>query len=144
MSKYSELLKDPRWQKKRLEILNRDNFTCQFCHDTENTLHVHHLVYNKLNNPWETPTEDLITLCEECHANEHACRFEALKEITTEFNKFPVSHDQLSIFAFALKHSKIKDKRWLLQVMEYIINDQKLFDFISNHINDCENGEPST
>jgi len=26
---YSEKLKDPRWQKKRLEILSRDNFTCE-------------------------------------------------------------------------------------------------------------------
>ena len=30
---YSEKLKDPRWQKKRLEILERDNFRCQYCGD---------------------------------------------------------------------------------------------------------------
>ena len=28
-SDYSKLLQDPRWQKKRLEIMQRDNFTCQ-------------------------------------------------------------------------------------------------------------------
>lgn len=30
---YSQKLRDPRWQKKRLEILERDSFTCQHCHD---------------------------------------------------------------------------------------------------------------
>jgi 5-methylcytosine-specific restriction endonuclease McrA len=30
-SKYSEKLRDPRWQKKRLEIFQRDNFICQNC-----------------------------------------------------------------------------------------------------------------
>jgi hypothetical protein len=62
---YSDKLKDPRWQKKRLEILQRDDFTCQFCHDKETPLHVHHLKYT--NEPWEAPNEDIITLCEHCH-----------------------------------------------------------------------------
>ncbi len=41
--KYSEKLKDPRWQKKRLEIFQRDEFHCQQCGDGENTLCVHYL-----------------------------------------------------------------------------------------------------
>lgn len=66
MANYSELLKDPRWQKKRLEIMQRDNFTCQLCFSTTKTLHVHHLAYVG-SYPWETPDSDLITLCEDCH-----------------------------------------------------------------------------
>jgi 5-methylcytosine-specific restriction endonuclease McrA len=31
---YSELLKSPKWQKKRLEIMSRDKFTCKKCGDT--------------------------------------------------------------------------------------------------------------
>lgn len=42
---YSEKLKDPRWQKKRLEILNRDEFACRFCGDNKSTLNVHHISY---------------------------------------------------------------------------------------------------
>lgn len=42
---YSDKLKDPRWQKKRLEILTRDEWTCQICFDTESTLVVHHQKY---------------------------------------------------------------------------------------------------
>ena len=63
---YFQKLKDPRWQKLRLEIFNRDEFSCQYCGDTENTLNVHHLSYN--GNPWETDESLLITLCEDCHS----------------------------------------------------------------------------
>lgn len=68
MISYSEKLKDPRWQKVRLQVLNRDEFTCQHCGDTEATLHVHHLSYN--GEPWEAENHLLITLCEVCHTDE--------------------------------------------------------------------------
>ena len=64
---YSELLKDPRWQKKRLEIMMRDKFTCKLCGDTETTLHIHHKEYINGNNPWEYDDLTLITVCENCH-----------------------------------------------------------------------------
>lgn len=63
---YFAKLKDPRWQKKRLEILERDEFSCRGCGDKDSTLHVHHLWYEG-NNPWDAPTESLLTLCETCH-----------------------------------------------------------------------------
>ena len=63
---YSEKLKDPRWQKKRLEILNRDEFTCRTCKDKETQLQVHHLKYK--GEPWEVSSEHLITLCKHCHS----------------------------------------------------------------------------
>jgi hypothetical protein len=72
MSAYSEKFKDPRWQKKRLEILERDEFTCQLCGDKESTLHVHHWYYEKGKDPWEYPDMALITLCEDCHKERHA------------------------------------------------------------------------
>ena len=71
---YSELLKDPRWQKRRLEILNRDNWTCQICGAKDKMLHVHHTCYEKGKKPWEYPDKILITLCEECHKNEDRCK----------------------------------------------------------------------
>ncbi len=68
---YSEKLKDPRWQKLRLEVMQRDEFTCCHCGDRTTTLNVHHLRYHK--NPWDTPLEELITLCNFCHLSaEHA------------------------------------------------------------------------
>ncbi len=62
---YSDLLKDPRWQKKRLIILDRDNFQCQWCGDTESTLHIHHSHYK--GNPWEVEDYELSVICEKCH-----------------------------------------------------------------------------
>lgn len=64
---YSELLKDPRWQKKRLEILSRDYFMCQECGDDESSLHVHHKSYIYGNAIWDYPDYNFITLCESCH-----------------------------------------------------------------------------
>lgn len=69
--RYSEKLKNPKWQKKRLEILDRDGFTCRLCSNTKKTLHVHHLLYDG-KDPWETPPGHLITLCEDCHADIHS------------------------------------------------------------------------
>lgn len=68
---YSEQLKDPRWQKKRLEIMERDKFTCQRCYDDESTLHVHHKHYHKGRMPWDYEPHELVTLCESCHEGVH-------------------------------------------------------------------------
>lgn len=62
---YSEKLRSPKWQKKRLEILKRDKWACKKCKDEETELHVHHLEYHK--NPWDTPNKLLVTLCKDCH-----------------------------------------------------------------------------
>jgi hypothetical protein len=67
---YSEKLRDPRWQKLRLEILQRDQWTCQICFDTESTLNVHHRWYVKGQEPWEATPNALVTLCEGCHKSE--------------------------------------------------------------------------
>lgn len=67
---YAEMLKDPRWQKKRLEIMQRDGFRCQHCLSEDKELQVHHLVYDKDKKPWEYENCELVTLCNECHENE--------------------------------------------------------------------------
>jgi len=64
---YAEKLKDPRWQKRRLEILKRDDFACQICLDASTELHVHHVIYRAGRDPWEYPDEDLKTVCAPCH-----------------------------------------------------------------------------
>lgn len=62
---YAEKLKHPNWQKKRLDVLNRDEFTCKLCGDKETTLHVHHKEYD--GDPWNVSLDRLITLCQDCH-----------------------------------------------------------------------------
>lgn len=69
--RYSEKLKNPLWQKKRLLIFERDGFRCTKCGSDKKTLHVHHKRYLEGHNPWEYEDRDLITLCEDCHTREH-------------------------------------------------------------------------
>ena len=64
---YLEKLKDPRWQKKRLEILERDGWQCKLCHSKDKSLHVHHIHYIKGIEPWEMNSGFMITFCKDCH-----------------------------------------------------------------------------
>ena len=66
MSSYGNKLRDPRWQKKRLEVLERDGWRCVMCHRNDLNLQVHHVVYRRLD-PWEYPLFCYQTLCEKCH-----------------------------------------------------------------------------
>ncbi len=70
MPTYSDKLKDPRWQKKRLEVLERDGWACRYCGDTKNTLHVHHVLYLSGREPWEYELGVLLTSCKSCHPSE--------------------------------------------------------------------------
>lgn len=67
--KYTEKLQDPRWQKKRLKVFERDGWKCTQCGNEKLTLHVNHLKYN--NNPWKTRMKYLKTLCKNCHQLEY-------------------------------------------------------------------------
>jgi hypothetical protein len=64
---WSDQYKDPRWQKMRLKILDRDNYTCIRCGDKENQLHVHHTYYQKGAMIFDASPWHLVTLCSDCH-----------------------------------------------------------------------------
>jgi hypothetical protein len=68
---YKEKLLDPRWQKRRLQLMEKDNFTCQWCGEKEKTLHIHHYCYRQSRNPWESEDHEMTTLCCDCHSFEH-------------------------------------------------------------------------
>lgn len=78
---HSDYYQDVRWQRKRLEILERDQFTCQKCQASGNDmLHVHHRHYLTTRMPWDYPSELLISLCSKCHKQEEDTR-EILREL---------------------------------------------------------------
>lgn len=83
--------------------MNRDDFTCRDCLSKENTLHVHHCFYEK-GNPWDTGSEFLITLCEDCHKDRHEAEDLAKREIALLFTRLDAS----SI------HSLACDAHWML------------------------------
>jgi hypothetical protein len=67
---YRDKLKDPRWQKKRLEVFSKANWRCEKCKRADSTLHVHHLIYRRVE-PWEYQSDELEALCERCHLKAH-------------------------------------------------------------------------
>ena len=71
MSTYYEKLRSPQWQRKRLEIMERDDFTCRSCGSTDNPLNVHHKTYRKNTDPWDYDDKNFITYCEDCHGKWH-------------------------------------------------------------------------
>jgi hypothetical protein len=68
---YYQKLKDPRWQKLRLEAMQKADFCCEMCYDKESPLNVHHKEYFKGHEPWEYHVNQLAVLCESCHEYTH-------------------------------------------------------------------------
>lgn len=68
---YADDLRHPKWQRKRLEVMQAADWRCSSCSSEDRTLHVHHRRYVKGRKPWEYDNTDLISLCEECHTLFH-------------------------------------------------------------------------
>ena len=114
MKAYAEKLKDPRWQKKRLEVLSRDDWACVHCGETRLTLHVHHLKYTK-GEPWDISSEYLETLCKDCHNLTH----QKLPEIQTPAAKKNDQHKrQHKGGLLVVKHNLLIEGRYRLSLDE--------------------------
>lgn len=142
---YAEMLKDPRWQKKRLEVMQRDGFRCQHCLSEDKELQVHHLTYHRGTKPWEYKDEELITLCERCHKNESEEKknsYELFKELKDAFEKSGYSYELLNSLLTSLCYvvkygntdpdfvdgnaiSFFKDKIYGIQFFSDILNASK-------------------
>ena len=96
--------KHPNWQKKRLEVLEAAEFTCERCSDSESQLHVHHKRYVKGRKIWDYDRTELAVLCDSCHSEVHAekeviqsliCAIpvEAIPEITALITHYCASVD---------------------------------------------------
>lgn len=96
-NEYSDKLKDPRWQKRRLDILNRDEWVCQRCYSENKTLTVHHLCYMPHLEPWEYPNKLLITLCVDCNKYERDNIDDALALLCGHFRNTFLSDEIITI-----------------------------------------------
>jgi hypothetical protein len=93
---YGEKLRDPRWQKKRLEILQRDNWQCVECGETNKTLHVDHKFYEKGEDPWDCPDDLLQSLCVDCHESVGWLRQEIARLLAVfNYEELTTLHDLL-------------------------------------------------
>lgn len=125
-SNYSEKLRDPRWQKKRLEILQRDEFTCQRCGDTTTMLAIHHKYYLPRTEPWEYSDDALLTLCEFCHSHETEDRPGTEADLILIFKRLPFLvedlHDIGQGFLNLSGHNPIKDRITLAQAFKWFLS----------------------
>lgn len=112
---YAEKLKDPRWQKKRLEIFERDGWKCMNCGDSAMTLHVHHRLYMNGRDPWDYPEHYLSTLCEHCHGKDKDTRPQ-IESILLEITRLRLSLLQLARMVAALQEPG---------VIEYLVEKGK-------------------
>ena len=66
---YQEYMQSSAWRQVRNEALKRDGYVCSMC-GTGKNLRVHHISYERLGKEGEL--DDVVTLCEGCHAKVHA------------------------------------------------------------------------
>lgn len=64
---YQEQLKDARWKRKRLKVLQYADHSCQICGAQNVSLQVHHSYYINGAMAWEYPDGSLVALCDDCH-----------------------------------------------------------------------------
>lgn len=99
---YYELLRDPRWYRRRAQVIELAGRTCQecgYCQDDQNQdrldLNVHHKKYFPGKAPWEYEDDLLICLCEICHDHRH----DLINNIRSLLGKYD-KNELLKIFAF--------------------------------------------
>lgn len=127
---YSEKLRDPRWQKKRLEVMQRDEWTCQICGDSASTLNVHHRWYDRGVEPWDYGLEALVTLCERCHATESKGR-KFVEDMLIEAMRRTLLHRDLLALVVVFSHLHEKASDYCEALM--LLPDRKLIEAYKQH-----------
>jgi hypothetical protein len=131
-SAYSLKLKDPRWQKLRLEVLQRCEWKCQLCLNTKDTLFVHHNYYSSGRDPWDYPPEDLHAYCEDCHLAADAQRIE-WQEVAGPFT----FEEREGLIHVVNCFRAIKPTEGRSELMD------QLCDFLNEHMRSLVSGTPS-
>lgn len=126
---YIDKFKDPRWQKLRLEIFERDGWSCVYCGCKDTTLNAHHMFYRDEEDecePWDYPNSSLATLCEPCHKAEHESLYLSRKYLINSVSGCGLGLSEfLSIiaegFSFGMTSFNEKDASVLAFVIQSMI-----------------------
>lgn len=110
---YADKLKNPLWQKKRLEILDRDNFKCVHCESQDRELHVH-LKYDFKKEIWELDNDCYETVCKLCH--------EQITDVNNRF-KNAISDLDISEKEFVIDLIRIHREYFCNKYSDIIINN---------------------
>ena len=133
---YQEQLKSPKWQKKRLDILNLRGFKCEKCNCEENQLHVHHRFYLKNRKAWEYDNDVFQVLCYICHENEH--KKENPKNILIDekwfkfINQFEKNHSEdFDALRYLLHGIDTKCNKSDIIILTNVLNSEMAIDLIN-------------
>jgi len=133
---YQEQLKNPKWQKLRLKILERDNWTCQGCGEKEKTLHVHHKLYIQGLNPWDYKTTVLITLCDSCHKLEHdeECRKQR-ETLMAILDEMFLQSEKLDLANVFFQINGVFDSQYLVDMLLYLFRHKNILSQLKTEFN---------
>jgi len=132
-SAYSQKLRNPLWEQKRIEILTRDLYTCVHCRRSDETLHVHHLYYLPDHEPWQYENNALITLCEVCHIKEHMHKV-GYKESLPELLEAGFSYELLNQIHFAMLYAaNLKEPTSIASHLYRLFTDHEFISEIKKH-----------
>jgi len=67
LKKYEE---KKQWELLQLKICERDDWTCVNCGQSDCYLYIHFKIFEPNKKPWEYPEDSLVSLCEDCFAEE--------------------------------------------------------------------------
>lgn len=130
MAKYSDKLKNPKWQKKRLEILNLHGFKCEKCGCEEKELHVYHRFYLKGREVWQYDNDVFQVLCCDCHEKEHE-----KEEKTTIIEVIPEKYKELIFNIESFGNVDFNNINCFINLIESEESFNEIFRLLANAIN---------
>ena len=127
------------WQKKRLEILQRDEFKCLHCGCDDKELHVHHRWYQFGKDIWDYPDTCFETLCFECHEYIEMCIKSSTTDMQLIVRKTLLAQDDFDVINRLLIHLSDEgyrnyNSRKLVDAIDYIINNNTIDIIIKNEL----------
>lgn len=136
---YAKKLQNPLWQKKRLEILQRDEFKCLHCGCDDKELHVHHRWYQFGKDIWDYPDTCFETLCFECHEYIEMCIKSSTTDMQLIVRKTLLAQDDFDVINRLLIHLSDEgyrnyNSRKLVDAIDYIINNNTIDIIIKNEL----------
>jgi hypothetical protein len=105
-AEYQRLLRDPRWQKRRLEVLNMAEWKCEDCGDGKESLEIHHCAYRADTDPWEYGDNLLMCLCMRCHRKRQESERDFRVEIGKITRKVPLKCLEM-VMGEILKYARV-------------------------------------
>lgn len=96
-------------------VLMRDNYTCQCCKTKKGTLHIHHIVYRSKGG--SDDTDNLITLCENCHKKLHR---DELKEFEVKLEGKKKTNLRYATHMSVVRSQLLKNRPKVIETYGYV------------------------